>query len=133
VSRFVLDTYALLAYFQDETGADRVFELLRRASQEEIEVYLSRINLGEFLYIVERRQGSEKARHALALLETSPLRIAEATRERVLAAAHLKARYPISYADAFAVALTRERNATLLTGDPEFRAVEAIIAIEWLA
>ncbi|MEW5989188.1 MAG: PIN domain-containing protein [Chloroflexota bacterium] len=44
----------------------------------------------------------------------------------------MKAAYPLSYADAFAAALAQELKATLVTGDPEFRPLIALIAIEWL-
>jgi ribonuclease VapC len=37
----------------------------------------------------------------------------------VLEAARLKARFPISYADAFAVATARAEGGPVLTGDPE--------------
>ena len=47
-------------------------------------------------------------------------------------AAHFKARYPISYADAFSAALTKIKDAELLTGDPEFKAVESEIRVHWL-
>jgi ribonuclease VapC len=39
----------------------------------------------------------------------------------VLAAAHIKARFPIAYADAFAVVAALEHGGVVLTGDPEFR------------
>lgn len=48
------------------------------------------------------------------------------------AATHLKARHPISYADAFAAALAQLESATLVTGDREFEAVQGVIRIEWL-
>jgi predicted nucleic acid-binding protein len=35
-------------------------------------------------------------------------------------------------ADAFAVALAKEKKAQLVTGDPEFKAVEKEIRIQWL-
>jgi ribonuclease VapC len=38
----------------------------------------------------------------------------------------------MSYADAFATALAQEFDATILTGDPEFRAVEHLIELHWL-
>jgi ribonuclease VapC len=47
-------------------------------------------------------------------------------------AAHIKARHPVSYADAFAVALAQEYGATVVTGDPEVRAVESLINVDWL-
>ena len=44
-------------------------------------------------------------------------------------AAELKARYPISYADAFALAMALEHSAVLVTGDPEFRQVEHLVKV----
>jgi predicted nucleic acid-binding protein len=42
--------------------------------------------------------------------------------------------YPIPYADAFAAAAAKIYNAILLTGDPEFKALEnkGIIKVKWL-
>jgi ribonuclease VapC len=93
---------------------------------------MSLINLGEVLYAIERKDGAGVAVSVLAELDGSPIQIVEVTRNRVLAVAHLKANYRISYADAFAAALCEELDATLLTGDPEFRALEHKINIEWL-
>ena len=56
----------------------------------------------------------------------------EVTETRILAAAELKAQYPISYADAFAAALAIERGATLVSGDPEFSALTPEINLLWL-
>jgi len=52
-----------------------------------------------------------------------------------LAAAHLKTDCPIAYADCFAAALSQLKNATLVTGDPEFSKIKADrnVQIEWLA
>ena len=62
-----------------------------------------------------------------------PIEILPATRERVFAAAHIKANYPISYADSFVAAAAQEFNASILTGDPEFKSVESAISVEWLS
>ncbi|MGH8592915.1 MAG: hypothetical protein ACREV3_03385 [Gammaproteobacteria bacterium] len=37
-----------------------------------------------------------------------------------------------TYADAFAAALTKIRNAELVTGDPEFKQIDDDIEIAWL-
>jgi ribonuclease VapC len=47
-------------------------------------------------------------------------------------AATLKSKHRMSFADCFAAALARERKATLLTGDPEFRQVQEQVRIQWL-
>jgi ribonuclease VapC len=128
---YVLDSFAVLALLNNESGAARVEELLRQA-ESGVRVVMSLINLGEVAYIVERRWGAEKLRTMLAFLEATALEVTAVDREQVFAAAHIKALYPLAYADAFAVALTRELNAILLTGDPEFKALSGFIAVEWM-
>jgi uncharacterized protein len=50
----------------------------------------------------------------------------------VMQAADYKSRHKISYADGFAAALAKQRNAELVTGDREFRVLESEIKIHWL-
>jgi predicted nucleic acid-binding protein len=52
---------------------------------------------------------------------------------RTLAAAGLKARHPVAYADCFAAALAIARKGRLVAGDPEFRRLGKDIPIEWLS
>ena len=132
-SRYVLDSFALLAHLGDEAGAARVRAVLKAASLGRAQVFVSAINLGELVYITERERGLVQAQMALNAVEQLPIQILEATRERVLAAAHIKATHAISYADAFVVAAAQEMRATILTGDPEFRTVEGLVSVEWLA
>ena len=66
------------------------------------------------------------------IIDQLPIEIVEADRPMVFSAAHFKARYPISYADAFSAVLAKAKNATLLTGDPEFKVLENEIDIHWL-
>ena len=133
VNRYVLDSFALLAHLGDEAGAARVRAVLKAAGLDRAQVFVSVINLGELVYITERERGLVEAQIALNAVEQLPVQILEATRERVLAAAHLKATYAISYVDAFVVAAAQEMAATILTGDPEFKTVEALVSVEWLA
>ena len=132
-SRYVLDSFALLAHLGDEAGAARVRAVLKAASLGRAQVFVSAINLVELVYITERERGLVEAQMALNAVEQLPVQILEATRERVLAAAHIKANHALSYADAFVVAAAQEMGATILTGDPEFRTVEALVSVEWLA
>ncbi len=129
---FVLDSFALLAYLENEAGAELVGEILADAQQEECRVLFSLINYGECLYIVERERGLPAAQMLIGLIDQLPLVVVEPDRTHVFAAAHLKAHYPISYADAFAVALAQQSQATLLTGDPEFAKVQHLVTVHWL-
>ncbi len=129
---YILDSFALLAFLEGEGGAARVKAILEQAHQEDAQIYLSLINLGETLYITERERGLSTAQKTLAAIEQLPLEILPATRERVLAAAHIKANYSVAYVAAFAIAAAQEFKATAVTGDPEFSQVETIVQVEWL-
>lgn len=95
-------------------------------------VSLSLVNLGEILYIVERKMGPEASRETLNDVLRLPIDLAEVTTDRVISAAHIKANFPISYADAFATALAQEMAAEVITGDHEFKYVESLINVLWL-
>jgi len=129
---YVLDSFALLAYLGGEKGMTHVREILANSARTQCRAYLSLISLGEVLYIIERERSLPKAQGALAAIEQLPLEILPASRDAVLAAAHVKARFPISYADAFVVAAAQEHDGTILTGDPEFAAVQSLVRVEWL-
>jgi ribonuclease VapC len=73
-----------------------------------------------------------RAQEILVLLNHEPIEFVEADRTAILSAAHIKANYPISYADAFVVAAAQTCSGTILTGDPEFHAVEELVKVEWL-
>ena len=109
--------------------------LSRGAAAGRHRVYLSLINLGEVLYVVERERGLIEAQQTLAAVEQLPLEVLPVTRTAVLGAAHVKARFPLSYADAFAVIAAQEHGATVMTGDPEFEPVAeaGLVAVDWLA
>jgi ribonuclease VapC len=129
---FVLDSYALLAYYQNESGGPRVKAVLAQVERQRADACLTIVNYGEVIYILEREEGLTIAQDLIAAIDQLPITIVEADRRLTFAAAHLKAHYSVSYADAFAIALAQQKQAILLTGDPEFRQVESLVSIEWL-
>ncbi len=133
-SAYALDSFALLAYLEGEAGRPRVRELLADAEAGAHAIYLSLVNLGEVLYITERERSLFLAQRALAAIDQLPLQIVAVSRATVLAAAHIKAHYPISYADAFAVVTAQDHHGLLVTGDPELRSVadDGLVTVEWL-
>lgn len=129
---FVLDSFALLAYLQDEPAASQVEKLLDNAEKERCRLLLSLINLGEILYITERRGGVVKAHDALALIRQLPIEILAIDEQTVFAAAHIKANYTLSYSDAFVAATAIHEDATIVTSDPEFRSISSLARVQWL-
>jgi ribonuclease VapC len=130
--KYILDSYALLAYFQAEPAGARVRNILKEASASAVAAFLSVISLGEIYYIIARKRGEEKAGEITELISRLPVGLVDATKERVLAAARVKAQHLVSYADAFVVATAIEFTATIVTGDPEFKETESQVAVLWL-
>jgi len=133
-SAYVLDSFAILAYLEGEEGTERVQSVLEDAAAQRRQAFLSLINLGEVLYITERERGLVEARRVLGVVDQLPLRIVGVSRGTVLAAAHIKARFPIAYADAFAAVTAQDHEAVVMTGDPEFEPLvdAGLINVAWL-
>jgi predicted nucleic acid-binding protein len=128
----VLDSFALLAYLGREPGYEAVRALLRDAEASNRPALINEINVGEVYYRTAKDRSTAKADACLSVLETLPIRIVGNTFAQVLDAARLKARYPIAYADAFALATALREQAVLVTGDPEFRAATDLVEIRWI-
>ncbi len=132
IPHYILDAFAVTAYLENEPGAVRVEKIIEDAQAGKCRVCLSIINLGEILYTAERKYGFTKAQEILGLIKEMPIEILPADNATVLAAAHIKANYALSYADAFVVAAAQKINGTIMTGDPEFEEVTELAKIEWL-
>jgi ribonuclease VapC len=128
----VLDSFAVLALLGGEPGSEEVAHLLQQAQEGAMRLLMTWVNFGEVAYIVERRWGQGQLHQMLAGLEETALEVVPVGRELALAAAHVKAEHPLAYADAFAAALAAKTEATLVTGDPEFRLLEDTLRIHWL-
>lgn len=132
---YVLDSYALIGYLENEVFAELIQDLLLSARENQCKLFLHAIQLGEVYYITLREQGKQIADLAYARIKDFPVSLIDTINEDLLlSAASIKASFPLSYADAFAAATAQIHNAVLLTGDPEFKTLEAneIIQVRWL-
>ena len=128
--KYLLDSFALLAYLKEENNYEKVKNVL---SSHNTHVLMNDINIGETFYILARERGMEKADYFLhVILPILPIAHIENTLQEVIEASRIKATYPISYADCFAVATACKKKATVITGDPEFKLVENLVNVEWL-
>ena len=128
----VLDSFALVAYFRGEPDGVAVKELLHKAAQADKPLHMTEVNYAEVKYIVIRKDGAAAWEAATKVLETLPIEFHPATRALADVAAEFKSRISFSLAAAFAAALAQEKKAELVTGDPEFKALEKEIKIHWL-
>ena len=129
---YVLDTFAILALLGKEVGSDEVSDLLRQTQAGKVQTVMTWVNMGEVAYIVERRWGKGRLYQVLGWLEATGIEVVAVERELALTAASIKAEHPLAYADTFAAALAVTREATLVTGDPEFKILEPGLSIQWL-
>lgn len=131
----VLDSWALIAFFEDEPAAEEVEKLLVRAEAGTHKVLLCVVNWGEIYYNTMRKVSQEAAEQKAREIAGLAIEIVGAdgkNMELARQAAIYKAMKKLSYADAFAAALAKIRNAELVTGDQEFQCLDGEIKIGWL-
>jgi predicted nucleic acid-binding protein len=111
------DTEALLIFFLDEPGADKVKELLEKTESGEVLGYLNVVNLTEFTYILQRRHNWELAQEKERSLRVFGLRIVPVVDDELWrVAANIRAEHQLSLADSFAAATAKVKKAKLVTG-----------------
>ncbi len=130
----VLDSWALIALFEDEPAADAVETLLHQAMQDRHKLFLSVVNWGEIYYNTMREVSQQAAEERAREIASLPIDIVGVGDDLGIArqAAIYKATKKMSYADCFGAALAKIKNAEFVTGDPEFKEVEKEIKINWL-
>ena len=127
----VLDSWALLAFFKGEKAADDVETLIHKATDEKVRLVMCVVNWGEVYYGMWRAGGKAAADDVAVDLSRMPIELVDADLHLTKQAAIYKATHKISYADAFAAALAKIKNAELVTGDAEFKSLEKEIKINW--
>ena len=124
MKRYVLDTSALLTLRDDEPGADRVAELLQSAAGEKVRCYGFFISLMEVLYRVWRDESEDQGRLAHQQCLSLPMAWVRDSDSLLLRAAELKAKHPLTLANAWIAACALEHNAILVHKDPEFQPLD---------
>ena len=128
----VLDSWALMAFFEDEPSAEKVEELLLDAEKSGRPLLMSVVNWGEVWYSIARRQGEKIADRFIGDIEKMAVEIVDADQALAKLAAEFKSKHKMSYADCFAAALSKQRKAELVTGDKDFKQVAGAIKIAWV-
>ncbi len=128
----VLDSWAVMAYLEDESSAQKVADLIGDAHEHGIPLLMSVVNAGEVWYILAREVTEAEADKALHDLRQLGIEFQDVDLKLARLAGGFKAKHRMSYANCFAAALAREHKAELVTGDKEFKQVEGDIRIRWL-
>jgi len=131
MKRTVLDASALMTFFEDRPGADKVEDLIRLGVEGKRQLLMSVVNWGEVYYSTWRAKGPGVARQILNDIAQLPLEIVDADLELTRSAAELRAEQKLPYSDCFAAALAVNRKASLATSDKDFAHVERRLEILW--
>ncbi len=129
----VVDSWAVIAYLEDEPPAGEIGELFAEANEAGIPLLMTVVNAGEVWYSVAREGSEAEADQSLKDIADLGIAIVEADWRLTRQAARFKAKGRIAYADCFAGALAKLGHAPLMTGDPEFKLIDKEISIIWLS
>ncbi len=131
---YVLDSYALLCLFDRKRKAEKeaVARYLEEAERGKTKLYLSKINEGEVFYRLYKHLGPPIASGFRSDLKSGmfPIHVVPVNDKRAEEASLIKAKYSVSYADAFCIELARDMRLPVVTGDPEFEIVKDIIQLQ---
>jgi len=142
ITGITFDSWAVMAWLQGEPAGVFVRDLIDwcdgkpEAGESVISLlqgvlipprlFLSIINLGEVFYLLGRRKGEKTAWETIRKIKMTSIEIVSIPDDLVLKAAAIKMKYPVSYADAFAVATAKGKNSLLMTGDPEIKGINEV-------
>lgn len=133
MKRYALDASAVVDYVQGGPGSAKIEQLLADAFRQQLQLYISVLNVGEVFYLTWQRTGEEKARQTVANLSRLPMQIIPVDLSQTLRAGQLKALHNIPYVDCIAAAVALEQNATLITADRHFEKLGRHFPILWIA
>ncbi len=125
-SRYILDACALIAYLNDEEGAEIVEKIIQQTWNGQASTWMSVINPLEVYYGVRRELGADRANEILKECRALPIEIINSISDDVFEeVGRIKASYRVSLADSIALGLASIMGASLLTSDHhEFDVIE---------
>jgi ribonuclease VapC len=128
----VLDSWAVIAYLEDEDAAAKVADIIADSHDEQVPLLMTVVNTAEVWYIVARQTSASDADSSMKQLRDLGIQFIDADLGLAKEAGYFKSKNKMSLADAFAAALAKQRKAHLVTGDSEFKQIEKEVAISWL-
>ncbi len=128
----VLDSWAVLAYLEDENAGQQVADIIAGAHEHSTPLMMSAVNAGEVWYILAREVSDTEADKGIEGIRQLGIEFVDADWKLARLAGLFKSKNRMSFADCFAAALAKEHKADLVTGDKEFKQVEGDIRIVWL-
>ncbi len=128
----VLDSWSIMAYLEDEPAGEKVADLIADAHEDGTPLKMTVVNGAEVWYLLARETSEADADQSISELRQLGIEFVDAEWELAHQAAVFKSKHKMSLADCFAAALAKGNKADLVTGDQEFKQVEADIRIYWI-
>ena len=129
---FVLDACAMLAYLNNENGAEFIGEILEKGNRKEVKIFLTEMDLAEIFHIVLKQEGRERALKAMLLIKTLPVECIAMDEPLLMLAGEIRIQFPLTLGDALVAALAKSKKAKLITGDNDFKSLEKEIECVWI-
>jgi predicted nucleic acid-binding protein len=127
----VIDSWAMVAWIQDEPGGRALETFLLKADTGKLQLLMSWYNVAETFYTVAKRRKLAIAEEFLTRLPSLPVRLMVPDAEGIVAAARVKASHAVALGDAFAIALAQSAGASIITGDQEIRRCK-LVRVDWV-
>lgn len=129
---YILDSNALVAYFQKEKNWQKVQTILAMGLTGQVKILMSSINFGEYLYAIHSKVSEKEYKNNIKRFEALEINLINPDVEQVHQAVEFKNRGGIAYCDCFVLALAKKHEAVIVTGDQEFKKFEKEFRIDWL-
>lgn len=130
---YVLDACALIAYINDEKGAEVTDSLIRNSRKGKCEIYMHQLNYLEVYIDIARTSNIKQAEKLRELISDLNIHIAYDLSEKIVKeAAILKAKFKISLADSVLLAFAKTSKAEVVSSDHhEFDIIESATKIKF--
>lgn len=119
----LVDSWAWIEYFKGTTAGGEAAKIIESGQQ----LLVSAVNLSEIYCFLLRTMPAESER--LVSFVTASCFVIPVEAQIALNAAKIKVSRKIGLADAIIMATAEENNATILTGDDDFKGVKNVIYI----
>jgi predicted nucleic acid-binding protein len=136
MEHYVLDSSAVIAYFKDEAGAEKVETCLNEATISSCIIFMHNASVAEIYYDSLYGGSEQDADVVLKTLASYPITFIETiSSDLIKQIGYFKTNYKISFADSFVLASAKLIDAKVLTSDHhEFDVIEKSgdIMFEWI-
>jgi len=128
----IIDSYALITFLENGTGADFIRDLFLKAEEGSIKLAITSVNLGEVWSAIARATSPDLADETIKKINGMEIEIVDVDWILARQASFYKSITSITYTNCLAASLTKIRKGELITGDSNFKHIENEIRITYI-